>query len=373
MADEQFLTKRLAGIERRGGLRELPGTRQGIDFWSNDYLGFARNPPPITESFTTAPGSRLISGDRDEIQQLEERIAAFHDMPAALIFGSGYAANTGLISCIAGRTDTIIYDELIHASIRDGIRLSGAAARRCKHNSVEQASSLIRKARQDGEVFFLTESRFSMDGDVAPLRELSEVCTELGAHLIVDEAHSIGIDGPLGAGLVAELNLQQQVFAVVTTYGKAMGCAGAAVLGSMALRAYLINSSRPFIFTTAPRPEQLTRIEAAYRQLKQQQPAARALLTKVLKRFSINAFYLRIQPPDQTIDGPIQVIYPRGNGDVIELEQAMLRDGFLVKGIRAPSVPRGQERLRICLHAFNTEQEVDDLTGALRRRLEQLM
>jgi 8-amino-7-oxononanoate synthase len=212
-----------------------------------------------------------------------------------------------------------------------------------------------------------------MDGDVAPLQELAKVCTELGAHLIVDEAHSIGIDGPLGAGLVAERSLQQQVFAVVTTYGKAMGCAGAAVLGSSRLRSYLINASRPFIFTTAPRPEQLARIDAAYRQLEEQQPAAKALLTKVLERFSINAFYLRIQPPDQPIDGPIQLIYPRGKGDVIEMERAMLQDGFLVKGIRPPTVPRGEERLRICLHAFNTEQEVDDLTAALRRRLEQLM
>ena len=149
--------------------------------------------------------------------------------------------------------------------------LSGAAARRCPHNQVEQWKSAITGARSDGQVFCLTESRFSMDGDAAPLAELAGACSEHGAHLIVDEAHSIGLDGPHGAGLVAELGLQSQVFATVVTYGKAPGFHGAAVLGSRVLRDYLINFSRPFIFTTAPRPAQVAGIRSVYQLLRTQQ------------------------------------------------------------------------------------------------------
>ena len=238
-----FLNDRLQALRDAGTYRTLPGKREGVDFWSNDYLGFAHTQRAggvfaSTDVFTstggfasTAPGSRLISGDDPSITKLERRIADFHGQPAALLFSSGYTANLGLLSCLARRGDTIIYDALIHASIRDGIRLSGAAARRCQHNGVAEVSRLLAAASPQGERFVVTESRFSMDGDVAPLEELAAVCTAHGAHLVVDEAHSIGIDGDRGAGLVAELGSQQQVLATVTTYGKAPAASGGGRVG----------------------------------------------------------------------------------------------------------------------------------------------
>ena len=368
MAD--FLQARLDDLRSAGTYRSLPGRREGVDFWSNDYLGFARIRNIDVKSAPTSPGSRLISGDSPELHALEARIATFHGYPSALLFGSGYTANVGLLSCLARRTDTIVYDALIHASLRDGIRLSQGRGRRWKHNSVKGAEEAIAAARADGEVFVVTESRFSMDGDAAPLKALAEVCTRHGAHLIVDEAHSIGIDGPRGAGLVAALGLQREVFAQVVTYGKAPGRSGAAVLGSQQLQDYLINSSRPFIFTTGPRPEQVDAVAGAYALLEREQEAARHALAEVIHRFSTAAFHTRIQGPGGQCDGPIQIVYPRGRADVMELEAAVCADGYLIKAIRSPTVARGEERLRICLHAFNTPEEVDGLVNSLRRHLE---
>ena len=368
-----FLQVRLAALREAGTYRSLPGRREGIDFWSNDYLGFARIPTDTGPYPSIASGSRLISGDSEQVHGLEARIAAFHGYPTALLFGSGYTANVGLLSCLARRTDTIVYDALIHASLRDGIRLSHGRGRRWEHNSPEGAAAAIRDARSDGEVFVVTESRFSMDGDTAPLKALAEVCQELGAHLIVDEAHSIGIDGPYGAGLVAALGLQEQVFATVVTYGKAPGRSGAAVLGSPQLRDYLINTSRPFVFTTGPRPEQLAGIHSAYDLLQQQQEVVRQQLAAVTQHFSTSAFYTRIQGPGERCAGPIQIVYPRGKAAVMELEEAVREDGYLIKAIRSPTVASGEERLRICLHAFNTLEEVDGLVGSLRRHLEYQM
>lgn len=369
MAGEQdFLADRLSPLRDSGALRELPGSREGTDFWSNDYLGFSRLHASVCAPFFTAPGSRLISGDSYRITALEQRIASFHGYGSALLFGSGYAANIGLLSCLARRGDTIIYDEFIHASTRDGIRLSGATARRCKHNSVVQARLLLTGADSSGQTFFLTEARFSMDGDTAPLTELALLCQEHGAHLIVDEAHSIGIDGTNGAGLVSELGLQEQVFATVVTYGKGMGCSGASVVGSPTLRDYLINFSRPFIFTTAPRPEQLERIESAYELLNTNQPDAKAKLDVIIshyqKRMSV------INPAIETHAGPIQLIPVTGAERVMQIESALLKDGYLVKGIRAPSVREGEERLRLCLHAFNTIEEINGLFDSLVAHLD---
>ncbi|MCP9235126.1 aminotransferase class I/II-fold pyridoxal phosphate-dependent enzyme [Lewinella sp. JB7] len=366
MPHPDFLHRRLAELREAGTYRELPGTREGVDFWSNDYLGFSREMSGGTADFNTAPGSRLISGDSFAISQLETRIADFHGYPAALLFSSGYTANLGLLSCIARRTDTIVYDELIHASIRDGIRLSGAAARRCQHNKVEQAHRVLSEARSDGQTFFVTEARFSMDGDTAPLRAIAEACQEHGAHLIVDEAHSIGIDGPRGSGLTAELGLQQQVFASVVTYGKAPGASGAAVLGGTALRNYLVNLSRPFIFTTAPRPEQLASIMRAYELLGERQSAARGALENIITYFGDSVTDRDLATCCPLLEGPIQLVHTAGRVDVMTLEHELRERGILVKGIRPPSVPRGADRIRICLHAFNTREEVDRLTDALR-------
>ncbi|MBB4077870.1 8-amino-7-oxononanoate synthase [Lewinella aquimaris] len=369
MSGPDFLQQRLAGLHESGTYRELPGSREGIDFWSNDYLGFSRCLTSAAASYNTAPGSRLISGDSEAITQLEQRIATFHGFDSALLFGSGYTANLGLLSCIARRTDTIVYDALIHASIRDGIRLSGAAARRCKHNDLKQAERVLSSTPSSGNLFFVTEARFSMGGTPAPLNELAALCRQYGAHLIVDEAHSIGIDGPNGAGLTAELGLQDSIFAAVMTYGKAPGASGAAVLGSTALRDYLINFSRPFIFTTAPRPEQLAHIESAYDLLSDRQPAVRQILERNISFFRQRIVEVGFGDRSPELTGPVQIIRPAEGQDVIAAERALLSAGLLVKGIRPPSVARGEERVRICLHAFNTREEIDRLVSTLQRSL----
>ena len=367
MADPAFLTDRLARLRAAGQYRALPGTRAGVDFWSNDYLGFSRllaeHRPAAMEH--TAPGSRLISGDSGALTDLERDIAAFHGHPAALLFGSGYTANLGLLSALGRRGDTIIFDALCHASLRDGLRLSGAAARRFEHNDVGQCAELLqRSAGGDGQVFVVTEGRFSMDGDVGPLRDLADLCARHGAHLIVDEAHSVGLDGPRGAGMVAALGLQARVLATVVTYGKAPGYHGAAILGSAALRDVLINTCRPFIFTTGPRPEQIAGWRAVYALLRTEQSAARDRLQRVVDHYR-EGIRRRTNLSAETTDGPIQLIHLPGNDAVMAAEARLLADGLLVKGIRSPSVKEGQERLRICLHAFNTAAEVDRLLEGL--------
>ncbi len=364
MDGPDFLNGRLQSLRDSGHFRELPGGRSGIDFWSNDYLGFSRLiGEPVAIPATTAPGSRLISGDHPTIHALENRIAAFHGFPSALLFGSGYTANLGLLGCLLRRGDTVIYDELCHASLRDGIRLSGAAARRCRHNSLEQYDKLISQSAGRGQCFVVTESRFSMDGDTAPLPELAELCVRNGAHLLVDEAHSIGIDGPRGTGLVAAYGLQDRVFACILTYGKAPGYHGAAILGSGLLRDYLVNFSRPFIFTTAPRPHHIAGLEQVYHLLEAEQARLSQSLNGVIDvyRELMRAHYSGLD----TQTGPIQLIPIPGNEAVMQAEASLLQAGMLVKGVRAPSVPAGAERLRVCLHAFNTETEVRSLVTGL--------
>jgi 8-amino-7-oxononanoate synthase len=299
---------------------------------------------------------------------LEQRIADFHGHPAALVFNSGYTANLGLLSAILKRGDTIIYDDLIHASCRDGIRLGFARAVKFPHNDLEQ--TLIRigaNEQKSGQLFVLTEGRFSMDGDVAPLRKMAALCEEHGAHLIVDEAHSGGVDGEQGRGLVAELGLQANVFATVITYGKSFGAHGAAVVGSQELRDYLINSCRPFIYTTGPAPAQWHGVAEAYDRMEALHKERFAQLELVITWFRSGMAKAGIGGFLTPNEGPIQIVHLAGNDAVMAAEALCREAGLLVKGIRSPTVAEGSERLRICLHSFNTEVEVAGLVEALGR------
>lgn len=368
-----FLEHRLEELRQRGVYRSLRGSTEGVDFWSNDYLGLARieavlgEGPRVQSSHSGATGSRSISGDDDHYHEVEAKIAARHGYPAALVYASGYLANLGLLSALATRTDTFVYDALVHASVRDGMRLSPARSLRFDHNDPQDLERQLRKARPDGQVFVLTEGRFSMDGDLAPLRQLSQVCAAHGAHLIVDEAHSGGLEGKLGAGLVAELGLQSKVFATLITYGKAFGAHGAAVLGSPALREYLINKSRGFIYTTGPAPAQWAGIRRAYAKLGQLHQERYAALNRIINHFRSTARANGLeQLLPRSAHGPIQPLVLGDGRKVMQLEAACQDAGFLVKGIRHPTVARGQERLRICLHAFNTEREVEALIEVLK-------
>lgn len=264
-------SKLLKKLEQRkigNSLRKLPKKNNAlIDFSSNDYLGFARN-RKVSEvgarilqndnsAENGATGSRLITGNHLLYEGTEKMLADFHQSNSALIFNSGYDANLGFFASVPQRGDLVFYDELIHASIRDGISLGNAKAQKFPHNNFKNLEEKIQKEKgkllPDAEIFVVTESVFSMDGDSPDLKVLSKLCKKLKCRLIVDEAHAVGVFGANGVGLVQVLGLQNEVFARIVTFGKAMGCHGAAVLGDAKLREYLINFARSFIYTTACR------------------------------------------------------------------------------------------------------------------------
>ncbi|HJU45272.1 MAG TPA: aminotransferase class I/II-fold pyridoxal phosphate-dependent enzyme [Chitinophagaceae bacterium] len=261
---EDFLIKRLKERKEQNAYRQLKLPDGKIDFCSNDYLGIVKNNLIKEQSLKTgSTGSRLLAGNYELIEEVEKELAAFHQAEAGLIFNSGYDANVGLLSSVLQRGDTIIYDYLSHASLRDGIRLSFAQSFSFAHNDLGDLEKKLKAAT--GNIFVVTESVFSMDGDKAPLNEIVQLCEKYRAHLIVDEAHATGVVGEKGEGLVQELGLQHRCFARIHTFGKAIGCHGAVVLGSEALRNFLINFSRAFIYTTALPETSIAAIRASYR------------------------------------------------------------------------------------------------------------
>ena len=365
---EDFLNQKLQERKDQHSLRELlmPGT--GIDFFSNDYLGVVKN--QLLETYLLgsgqpgrplkhgSTGSRLLAGNYSMVEEAENIISTFHQSQAGLIFNSGYDANIGLLSCIPRREDTIIYDYLSHASIRDGIRLSLAHSFSFRHNDLGDLEKKMQAA--SGQVFVVTESVFSMDGDMAPLAEMSALCRKFGALLIVDEAHATGVVGDRGEGLVQFLGLQQQCFARVHTFGKALGCHGAIILGSHSLRNYLINYSRPFIYTTALPESSVAAISAAY-----------ALFpSMVQQRSHIGALISQFQEADLPFERlhsitPVQGIIVPGNERVRQLSLKLQQAGIEARAILYPTVPKGSERLRLILHAHNSPEELRHLTEEL--------
>jgi 8-amino-7-oxononanoate synthase len=362
-AGDAFLKLRLEERASKGLLRKLVLAEGKVDFSSNDYLGFARLPELRAHTGSHdragATGSRLISGNAAEAISAEKTVAAFHGTEAALIFNCGYMANVGLLSAIATRTDTFIVDEYVHASILDGIAMSPATKFRFQHNDVAALTQKL--ARAQGNIFVVVESLYSMDGDTAPLLEMAEVCAQYGAHLIVDEAHALGVCGGDGQGLVGEFQLQDRVFACVYTYGKALGLHGAAVVGSQTLIDYLINFARSFVYSTAMPPAAYAHIEAAYRRLPS---APRERLFGLVVAFRAAARQL---PGWAFLDShsQIQGLLVGDNALATALSAHLWDAGIYAKAILSPTVPVGTERLRICLHAHNTLQEIDQLFAAL--------
>lgn len=355
----------LRAREESSALRTLQNP-QGLDFCSNDYLGLARSAllgqeidkiiGSLRQRFNGAGGSRLISGNSELAEELEHQIAVFHKGEAALLFSSGYAANLGLLSALSTRHDTVLYDEYVHASMRDGIRLGFSSAYSFRHNDLADLEKRLMRAA--GPVFVVVESLYSMDGDFAPLGEISRLCEDFGAALIVDEAHANGLYGRSGAGLCEELDLGNKVFARVYTFGKALGVHGAAVVGSSMLRRYLINFARSFIYTTAQPPHALASIMGAYNMLPR--------LEKERERvYSYSALFdqcAQSSGVSQVISSPrspIKSILVQGNAAVQSVSQELLAQGFDVRAIRSPAVPSGKERLRVCLHAHNTDSEIE--------------
>jgi 8-amino-7-oxononanoate synthase len=365
------LRQKLAGRAENGILRQLKTTAATIDFCSNDYLGLARSGKlracleaqllEYSHLPVGATGSRLLSGNTVLAEELEENIARFHAAEAALLFNSGFAANTGFFSALPQRGDTILYDEASHASIKDGIRLSFAKAFSFRHNSPEDLLNKFRHAA--GEVYVAVESLYSMDGDFAPLTELVQICEEKGAYLVVDEAHSNGLYGPNGSGLVQELGLADKVFARIMTFGKALGCHGAAVVGSDSLRQFLINFSRPFIYTTALPLHALLAIKTAYEllpNLNQERDQTKKLAAH-LKGILGNLKNIQVNPANS----PIQWLQAPDVAQLKSISQKLQDDGLDVRPVFSPTVPAGKERLRLIVHAFNTEAEIDKLAAGI--------
>ncbi len=336
-------------------LKERDNGRLWVDFYSNDYLGLAR--VDFEGDFASgSTGSRLISGNLGFTQQLEKRLATFFNQQAGLIFNSGFDANLGIFSSIPQRGDTIIYDELCHASIRDGIRLSFANSFAFKHNDLEHLEQRLQQAK--GTIYVAVESIYSMDGNEAPLKLIADLCNKYGAFLIVDEAHSGGVFGKKGTGLVSQYQLDDEVFIKLITFGKAYGSHGAIVLSNQLTVEFLINFARSFIYTTALPLHSLKRIEQVIE------------LSKIMDNVRTNLFdlvaYFRTQAQQsgvKTIDSysPIQSVLISGNDEVKAIEKQLLLKGFAVKAILSPTVPKGKERIRICLHAHNMKNEVDEL------------
>ena len=363
----QYIQQKLDKRKEENAFRELKINHHLVDFCSNDYLGFSKE-SEIHHAENNllnhgATGSRLISGNHIITEDVEQYLANFHQSEAALIFNSGYNANIGLFQCLPQRTDTIIYDEYIHASIRDGIKLSNSKSFSFEHNNLDVLIDKLKQAT--GIIYVVVESIYSMDGDAAPLKEIATICKNYGAALIVDEAHAVGIFGN-GKGLVAELNLDKEVFARIVTFGKAYGTHGAAVLGSKLLRDYLINYSRSFIYTTALPLSSILTIKNAHKFLLQNLSRIDEL------RDLINYFKLSIanyQLPIINSESAIQCLIIPGNDEVKKLASAIEKNGLDVRPILSPTVPKGKERLRICLHSFNSQEQIDKLIEVINNNL----
>lgn len=370
-----YLQQALQQRQESDSYRILPQPATGVDFMSNDYLGLAtqgRLQQTIAQQYphATQPGStgsRLLAGNTVFAQQLEQKIALHHRAEAALLFNSGYDANVGLLSAIANKHTVIIYDEYCHASIKDGIRLSICKQKIAfKHNQCSHVSKLLEQYGAQHPVLIITESVFSMDGDIAPLIELAALATAHQAHLIVDEAHATGVFGPQGAGLVAHLGLETQVFARVHTYGKAMGCHGATVVGSTLLQQYLINFARSFVYTTALPLHSLYAIESAYSLL--QQGGVMAPLQEVIHYYLQQTAPLAI-PQLSANRTPIQTLVVGNNHTCKQISMQLEQNNLLAKAILSPTVRLGSERIRICLHSYNTFPEIDALLYHIREAM----
>jgi 8-amino-7-oxononanoate synthase len=357
----EHFTQKLAKRKQENALRVLPNSNNSlIDFCSNDYLGFAK-PMQTAQSISMvgSTGSRLLRGNHAIHEETEQIIALHHKAESALLFNSGYTANLGLIDCITERNHIILYDALAHASIRDGIRLSIAKGYAFEHNNLTALQQQLEK-HQGAIIWVITESVFSMDGDQAPIVPMADLCEKYQANLIVDEAHALGVFGENGAGLVHELGICNKVFARIITFGKALGCHGAAIVGSNLLTDYLLNFCRAFIYTTALPPAAVQHIKQGYQQLldssNQQQLNQNIALFK--KQLNHN---VRIIPSISAI----QCILISANKQVKLAAKQLQQKGMDVRPILSPTVPVSQERLRICLHGFNTAEEISTLTNAI--------
>lgn len=337
----------------QAGLHREPRLPRGIDLVSNDYLGFSEHDAlraamraALDAEPAGAGGSRLLRGHRAIFDRLEARLAAFSGTEAALFFGSGYLANLGLIPALAGPDDLVVSDQCNHASLIDGIRLSGARKAIVPHNDVDAVLRALRAPRT-GRAFVVTESVFSMEGDFAPLAEIATVCESRGALLLVDEAHATGLYGATGSGRVEELRLRDAVLATIHTGGKALGVGGAWIAGSKALRDTLVHRARSFVFSTAPPPVLAAGVMAAVDLLVPERSRVAEVHRKArLLRERLSACGLAAGG-----DSPIVPLVVGANAAAVRLQEGLAEAGFDARAVRPPTVPEGTARLRVTVRA----------------------
>jgi 8-amino-7-oxononanoate synthase len=360
-------------------LRKLPVPTNGIDFSSNDYLGFAKNAEIFNSThqylvdnnikINGATGSRLISGNHNLYTITEKYISDFHQSETALIFNSGYDANVGFFNAVPQRNDIILYDELCHASIRDGIQMSHAKSYKFQHNDYEDLEQLLNKFLSSNSqlptIYIVTESVFSMDGDAPNIEILVQLSEKHNTLLVVDEAHALGVFGDKGEGLVQSQNLQDKIFARIMTFGKGLGCHGAAILGNSDLKDYLVNFARSFIYTTGLSPHSVATILIAYQNLNQSVELQE--LKENINFFNQQKQLLGIKPLFVYSKSAIHSAILPGNEKVKHIASQLQEKGFEVKAILSPTVPEGQERLRFCLHSYNTEKEMEEVLSELSK------
>ncbi len=380
---EQLRALRARSLHRK--LREI-GSAQGVEvqivgrqlvnFSSDDYLGLAADPilrqaatAAIEEFGVGAGSSRLISGTQTPHAALESALARWKRVPAAISFSSGYAAAVGALPALASKEEVVILDKACHAAFIDGARLSGATLRVFPHNHLGKLESHLEWARREypaGRIVVVTEAIFSNEGDRPPLRELVELKKRFEAFLLLDEAHSVGVIGPHGRGLAAELGLENEVDATLGTFGKSLGVSGGYICGSRDLIDWLINRARSFLFSTAPPPALAAAATAAIRFLLSEEGETRR---KTLWRRIVQLRKL-LPEKEQEFGRPGGAIIPWLVGDeqrALDLARALRAEGFFVPAIRYPTVPKGAARLRITISAAHSALQIASLGEAIRR------
>ena len=389
------LSKKIKLRIQNNSLRSLPVVKNLVDYSTNDYLGFATQlayAKPHSKKVhallrkhklmpSGATGSRLLTGNHELYGIAESIVSEFHNSPAALIFNSGYDANLGFFQSVPQRGDVVLYDAHAHASIRDGLRLGNAKAYKFNHNDVTHLTQLLMQfsvGDVDREVYVVTEAVFSMDGDNPDIFAIAKVCAQYKARLVVDEAHALGVIGVQGKGLIQLYNLEQMIFARIVTYGKAMGAHGAAILGSAQLCDYLVNFSRPLIYTTALPPHSVAAIIASYELLIEQGVHTSKDENAVLRlQYNINVFKSAIENMGISSyfipsNSAIQCAIIPGNVQVATLSRKLKQQNFDVRPIYSPTVPEGEERLRFCIHSFNARDEILQILTVFKESIEDL-
>lgn len=365
---EQRVRAQLAALQDQSLLRSLEEPA-GLDLCSNDYLGLARHPrmrrrlaEAVRSLGVGSTGSRLLRGHRAAFEAVEERFARLKSAPAALYLGSGWAANLGVLSTFPTSEDVIFSDELNHASLIDGMRLSRARHVVYPHCDCDALSRLLESEPCSGQRFVVTESLFSMDGDIAPLQRLGEMQAARGFALVVDEAHAMGVYGRHGSGLIEETGCGDGVFLSINSAGKALGVSGAFVCGPSWAIQLLVQSARPFVFSTAPPPALAEAIDEAL-DLLQDEPERRV---RVLEYGTLLREALDLAPSN----APIVPLIIGSSAAAVQTAASLRAEGYDVRAIRPPTVPAGTARLRVSLNADLSRAELAGVAGSLKRALE---